>query len=388
MWRSFCSRRASSAPTVGWHRRTRSAVGPLIVVVASLVALFPFSAVHAQDSAPAYPWRLSYFPYIVASPTDGVMGIAHAIWFRQSPWDARTPLDASVDIDAGYSTKNAWLARANGEWLHLKGGLRLDAIVEGTHTDDYLPAVATAPHATRADARVELSVPVVNRLYLALLGEGIDLTLDLPADPGVDARTVSQRDARGRIALVYDGRNREYDTRSGVLLQGGLIGGVAGEGYGGAYGIGALWIPIGDRVRLTTRGGYREYNRSSIDADRFVPAWEDEFEIGGGPESNRALPVGAMSSRKSAFWDTELRADLFVFPGGAISAVGFFDATRADAPITRVDAAAPVVPVPDGWVGGAGGGLALRFLRNAVLEATAGRAEGATRFYVTSGWSW
>lgn len=116
-----------------------------------------------------------------------------------------------------------------------------------------------------------------------------------------------------------------------------------------------------------------------------MPAWEDEFVLGGGPESNRALPIGSETNTKMLLGSAEIRHDVFTFPGGGIALLAFVDGGRA---YCNCDDLTSARGASTDWVFGPGAGIAVRLLRNAVLTATVGRAEHGTRIYVSSGWSW
>src|ERR1041384_6537578 len=104
----------------------------------------------AVDTTVTYPWRVSYFPYPVATPNDGLMGIAHVIFFRQSRWDDRVSLHDGIAIDAGYSTKNVWLARVKADFPRIAPGWRLQVMGEARRlrlfADD--AAIDTVPRQT------------------------------------------------------------------------------------------------------------------------------------------------------------------------------------------------------------------------------------------------
>ena len=363
----------------------------VILLAALLVSALAGARLAAQDTTATYPRHLSYFPYLTVSPNDGTMGIARVVWFRQSRWDDRVSFHDQLAVEAGYSTRDAWLVRVRADAPQLAPGWRLQATAEAARQRNYF---AADDRATRESGSVEVSRALGHHLLVALRGEGVHLTVDL-TDPEIGAvpditPSVSETDFRGRLALIYDARDREYDSRRGLLVQAGALSGSAGSGYAGLYGVFAFWIPVNERLRLTTREGFRYLDGFTVDAARFAPAWEDEFTVGGGPHSNRALPVGANTGRDVQFASAEARYDLKVFPGGAVALLAFVDGSRTS---RDVAAAQPVqqlaAPADVGrWIVGAGGGLAVRLLRNAVLTATVGRAQHATRVYVSSGWSW
>lgn len=365
-----------------------------------MTALLPF-ALRAQDTTQAYPWRLSYFPYIAASPNDGVMGMARAVVFRQSRWDDRVSVHDQVAIEGGYSTKNSWLVRARGDFPRIADGWRLQVIAQAGKEANLLPVEPYLAPTTRQIVSVDVSRRVAGPVYLALRGDAMHL--NATAHFGsfsqlADVPFPGETDYRSRIALVLDLRNREYDTRDGALLQTGVFAGTAGGGYHGWYGLASGWHSLSATTRITARIGARAMSPTDtplLDAPRIMPGWEDEFNVLGGPESNRALAVGEQRGRGVLLSSAEVRHDLFTFPGGAVALIGFVDAGRVFFDLAEFNGGGVTTLESGdlrltfvGWTVGAGAGVAVRLLRDAVLTATVGRAEHATRVYVSSGWSW
>ena len=345
------------------------------------------SSLAAQDTTQAYPWRLSYFPYVTASPNDGVMGMARVVWFRQSRWDDRVSVHDQVAVEGGYSTKDSWLLRARGDFPRIGDGWRLQAIAQAESDAAYALAFGASGQ-SRQLGSVEVTRTVEGPLSVAFRG-GVTHTILRHDDIGLPAD--DETDVRGRLAFVLDERDREYDTRRGFLLQSGVFFGSAGTGYQGSYFLASGWLPLSAATRVTARVGARMMSHAAIDASRAMPAWEDEFVVGGGPESNRALSAGANMNRKVVLASAEVRHDLLTFPGGAIALLAFVDGGEADCGCDNVTvmSGGQAGGISSGdWVVGPGAGVALRLLRNAVLTATVARADGATRVYVSSGWSW
>lgn len=358
------------------------------------------------DTATSYPWRTSYFPYLTASPNDGVMAVGRVVLFQQSRWDARTSIDRQISFDAGYSTANTWLLRARADMPHLADGWRLQAVAQLDRESYLLPGdwelgSSDGAFTDRATASLEVSRRLVGRIYIAARGEYVHVG-------EVNSGVSPDHDLRARVALVADLRDREYDTRRGVLLQAGVLGGTDGGSYRGFYGMGTFWIPLTGTTVLTGRAAYRAVNvpdsvtyaqtLTPFDAWRTLPAWEDEFVVGGGFESNRGLPPGALSGSRVELGNAELRQQIFNFPGGAVSVLAFVDGGRSPVDVIyryHVNrqpqpsaAESATTNYPDDWAIAAGGGVSLRLLRNAILTATVSRADHATRVYVGSGWSW
>lgn len=352
----------------------RSAVAALCIVASGFT-----TRLIAQDTTQAYPWRISHFPYVTSSPNDGLMVLYRGVLFRQSRWNDRASIHDQVALEGGYSTKSAWLLRARGDFPRIGDGWRLQVIGEATRTPHYLAGNGFDTEATRTIGSIEVTRRIVRGLHIAARGAAVHVSF--ATDPELLALTIApESDLRGRLALVYDHRNREYDTRSGFLLEGGIFGGTAAESYLGSYVLAKAWLPLSERTRLALRHGIRQGGGHAIDAVRVIPAWEDEFVSGGGPQSNRGLAIGSHSAELAVVMSAEVRHDVKVFPVGAIAVLGFVEATTktGESGLGPFRDLTPTV----------GGGLALRLLRNAVLTATVGVAESKARLYISSGWSW
>jgi hypothetical protein len=359
----------------------------------------------AQDTTQAYPWRLSYFPYITAEPDNGVMAMGRVTWFQQSRWDARTSVDRQVTVEGGYSTRDSWLLRVQADLPHLTPGWRFQVVGEAEHRNfAELAAFGFGPEVpadawSRQSAEGEVTRTIAGPVALAVRAGWVRAS-------EFSGSEVSETDidTRGRVALVVDLRDREYDTRSGALLQAGYIVGSIEGTYHGSYALASGWLPLGSATRLSARAGYRwlsagtgaeivGHGGASPDAWRTIPGWEDEFVVGGF-QSDRAVPPGYLADRRVYLASAEARHDLVTFPGGALTLLAFVDAGRSgtDYVYFLEDPHANATPLTQGplqdWVVGGGGGLALRLLRSAQLTATLGRAAGATQFYLQSGWSW
>jgi hypothetical protein len=356
------------------------------------------STLAAQDTTQVYPWRLSYFPYLTASPNDGVMAMGRVVFFRQSRWNDRVSLDDEVAVEGGYSTKDSWLARVRGDFPRLGPGWRLQAIAQAERDANYFTNDQVNEQAARQLVSVEVTRKVVDELSLAVRGEVNHLDRTFTSTQLNGTIEAEERDFRARAALVLDLRDREYDTRKGLLLQAGVFVGSDNNfspgTYSGWFGLGSVWLPITEKTRITARAGFRLSSTLPTDAARIIPAWEDQILVVGGPESNRGLPIGAGTSDGIGLAAAELRHDLKVFPGGAFAVLAFVDASEAfnyedNVTVESIGYSTSSLPaVPQRWIVSPGVGVSLRLLRNAILTATIARAESATRVYVSSGWSW
>jgi hypothetical protein len=367
----------------------------------------------AQDADSGVPWRLSYFPYLQASPNDGVMGIARAIWFQQAEWDARTSLRRSIAMEAGYSTRDAWLARVTYADPTITANWRAHAVVEGGREPRFGDVrdpivrermVARAEVTRRAKGPVHVAVQLTARHDRF---EGNSLRQRYPLAPrerpsffdAPSTPAIAQTDLIARGAVILDLRDREYEVNSGVLAELGLIAGSAGDGYQGVYGSARGYVSPRRGTRLTARAAFRSLTETqAVAALHELPQWESPITTFGGHGSHRGFGTGHFAGRGLLLGGLELRHDILNMGDfGAITAIAFVDGGRTFADTALTSLALTIDPVPAAgrlrfttkdWQWGAGGGIALRVLRAATLTITASGGDGETRWYVGSGWSW
>jgi hypothetical protein len=399
-------RRLGAAAAVVWF----AAVAPL--------------AAQAPDSLS--PWRLSWFPYVTLSPNSGLMGVAHAILFRQAAYDDRVSLRDAVTLDAGYSTKEAWLVRVRGDFPRIADGWRLQATAEASHSPRF--GDPDAPQdLSRQGFNADITRRIAGRLQLAVRGGVEHLRDDLPLDqvplfypqavvespcflidpmPGgalCNSASIHQTDATVRAAVVLDLRDREYNTLNGGLLEAGVFAGSAVNGYHGAYAMARGWWSPREATHLTARVGMRAMSSAAgVGISHTMPGWERPFTTLGGDESDRGLPEGRYAGRGLLLAGAEFRQDVVraknIF---ALSLLAFVDGGRAFQdvvtfpPVCATCSATGVLRsggdlrlTLDDWSVSGGGGVAVRILRNAIVTVTAARGEKRTRWYVSSGWSW
>lgn len=396
-------------------RRVRRAA-----VTAALLC-FGIAPASAQESG-LPPWRWSYFPYLVASPNDGVLFLARAIRFRQADYYDRVSLRDAIAVEGGYSTRSAALGRVRVDLPLLADGWRLagEASIERSrHFGD----PAQDQERTRELAMVDVTRRIRGRLQFATqLGVAHEVDrLDViqagfrypgvpfewpclgnpPGGSACDRSELGETDFRVRGALVLDLRDREYDVRQGALVElGGFIGS-GGDGYQGAYGMASGYISPWGGGTITARAGFRALTETTALGIRSVlPTWERETITLGGSGSLRALPTGADPGRGLLMAGLEVRQDLLnLAEAGNIAVLAFVDGGRSfnDPPTCPVCVRPFVGPLGgsgalrltlEDWTWGFGGGIALRVLRSAQLTVTAARARHETRWFVSSGWSW
>lgn len=362
------------------------------------------SPLAAQESQA--PWRLSYFPYLTVSPNDGLMGIARAIWFRQAGWDERYTLANSVALEAGYSTRDAWLARATWANPAFADGWRMMAHAEVGHEPRFGDPDDSIER-DRAYAWVDVTRRIRGPFHLALRGGYRHEKLQDDDQEGATER--EQGDATARLALLVDLRDREFEVNRGVLLEGGMIVGSAGRprfdgttvrGYHALYAHLRGWYNPLPYLRLTGRFAVREDVEGwRLAAQHEFPGWEGDFTVVGGHRSHRGLGIGQLTTSDALQYraggamlaGAEARFDVLnVGEMGALTVFAFVDGGRV---LRNTGIFCGIGPCDafereDDWHWGGGGGIALRVLRAATLTISAAGGDGETRWYVGSGWSW
>lgn len=338
----------------------------------------------AQETAG--PWRLSYFPYVTVSPNDGLMGIARAIWFRQAPWGERITLANAVAVEAGYSTRDAWLGRITWTNPRLAPMWRIKAHAEAGHEPRFGDPDDSFER-TRGVAWVDVTRKLTDKVYGAVRG-GARVEKWQVGDA-----TDSDGDITARGAIVVDLRDREFEVNRGILAEAGMIFGTGGEeGYRAAFTQLRGWYNPLHYLRLTGRFAYRQPVKHGSFASRIeLPGWEDEFTVVGGYRSHRGLGTGQLQGDGFNLAGAEARFDVLNLGElGALSVLAFVDGGRRlrDPDIFCGIGSCEESERYDDWHWGAGGGVALRVLRAATLTVTASGGDGETRWYVGSGWSW
>jgi outer membrane protein assembly factor BamA len=197
----------------------------------------------------------------------------------------------------------------------------------------------------------------------------------------VSSGDLTETDAIGRLALIYDTRDNEYNTHQGLFLEAGAQGGSGGEGYTRLYTLLRGYLTIHEGTVMAARLGASEINgTATLDARYYIPGWEKEVPVLGGPYSHRSLDTGRLAGTATLFGNLEIRHDLIAFGDlGAVTLVGFVDAGRVfegeDFKLTTNDMK----------VGG-GGALAFRILRSTIFTLNFAGGPDGFNFSFGTGW--
>lgn len=374
----------------------------LAVLLPAGLARVPVLA--AQDEAEhATPWRLSYFPYIAGLANDGPAYFLRARYWQPAEYEARNTYTAALDGAVGATSEGSRLAllrfRAPGLWKDW----RLDALVgaerlvrygyfglgNATEKNDDLVTEDTPfiyrVRRIRYEGRVEVTRRISGPFHAALRAAAVDMkytTLPGPAlfindfGEGLDEDEVS-----GRLALLYDTRNNEYNTTRGLFAEAGVQVGDAEDSYTRVYGVVAGYYPVREGTVIAGRlGGSGTEGTPTLYARASVPAWDREVPVLGGENSHRSFDTGRFLGDGTLFANLEVRHDLFPFGDlGSVTLVGFLDAGRV------FEDESFRLTTEDLHVGG-GGGVAVRILRTAIFVFNFAGGPDGFNFSFGNGW--
>lgn len=374
----------------------------LAVLLPAGLARVPVLA--AQDEAEhATPWRLSYFPYIAGLANDGPAYFLRARYWQPAEYEARNTYTAALDGAVGATSEGSRLAllrfRAPGLWKDW----RLDALVgaerlvrygyfglgNATEKNDDLVTEDTPfiyrVRRIRYEGRVEVTRRISGPFHAALRAAAVDMkytTLPGPAlfindfGEGLDEDEVS-----GRLALLYDTRNNEYNTTRGLFAEAGVQVGDAEESYTRVYGVFTGYYPVREGTVIAGRlGGSGTEGTPTLYARASVPAWDREIPVLGGENSHRSFDTGRFLGDGTLFANLEVRHDLFPFGDlGSVTLVGFLDAGRV------FEDESFRLTTEDLHVGG-GGGVAVRILRTAIFVFNFAGGPDGFNFSFGNGW--
>lgn len=357
-----------------------------------------------EPPAPAARWRTSYFPYLTGGANDNPVLAFRVRHWQPAEYEARTTYTAALNADAGIAPRGSRFVslqfRAPGLWdgwrLSTEGAIERQARYGffGLGNETVFDKNAVGPadpflyrlRRTRYRAAVEVTRRIKGPFQVAVLTGFVHARFTALPGPSVFAmevpgRELEEDDVTGRLALVYDTRDNEYNTHSGLLLEAGTQVGSGGDGYTRQYVILRGYLPVREGTVLAARiAGSGMGGTPTLDARFTLPGWEHEIPVLGGEYSHRALNYGRLTGRGTLFGNFEVRHDVLPFGDlGAITLLAFLDAGRVfeqeDFKLTT-----------DGMKVGGGGGVALRILRSSIFTFNFAGGPDGFRFTVGSGW--
>ena len=357
----------------------------------------------AEEPAQETPWRTSYFPYVAGGTNDGPLLAFRVHHFQPAEYDARVTTNAALTADAGITARGGRQVtvryRAPQLWKDWRLGALGAAVREvrfgyfglGNETvkndDAVTPAQPFLYRVRRAryGGKVEATRRLRGPLQVAVLGN-VEwtrfTTLPGPSLFKTDfGSEVKETDVSGRVALVYDTRDNEYNTHKGLLLEAGAGVGSGGDGYTRLYTVLRGYLPLREgtvaaaRLAASGLGG-----DPTLNARLYLPAWENQIPVLGGQYSHRSFDSGRFAGKHVVMGNFEVRHDLLPFGDlGAVTLLAFLDAGRVfEQENFKLTTEAVKV--------GGGGGVALRILRSSIFTFNFAGGPDGFNFSVGSGW--
>jgi outer membrane protein assembly factor BamA len=373
------------------------------IVVLVLLALLSGERVWAQDDENDIPWRTSYFPYITGGANDGPVLAFRVHHFQAAEYEDRVTTNAAFTAEAGITPRGGrhiilrfrapqlwenWrvkmLAAAGREVRFGYFGLGNETVDDHALVTDAQPFLYRVRRA-RYGGQVDLTRRLQGPWQVALMGN-VEWTrfTTLPgpslfqSDFGSELK---ENDVSGRLAVVYDTRDVEYNTHRGVLLEAGAQVGSGGDGYTRLYTVLRGYVSpregtvIAARFAASGMGG-----TPTLNARYIIPAWEDQISVLGGQYSHRSFDTGRFAGKHILLGNLEVRHDLLAFGDlGAVTLLGFLDAGRV------FEAESFKLTADDLKVGG-GGGVVLRILRSTIFTFNFAGGPDGFNYSVGSGW--
>jgi hypothetical protein len=380
-----------------------AAVHPLHAQDSTEVDLTDPLAVDTSWTNTDLPWRLSYFPYLTGLSNDGPLLAARVRYWKPAAYEDLVTTKAALELNAGigyrgtrFAVVTATVPRLGAGWraFGLAGavrearfgfyGLGNQTVKDETLTQDNKLYYRVRRQTYRLNA--EITRRLTGPLHAALRGEVVSATYTAPDDqPSLFGQTfgpeLDNEDASGRLALLLDTRDNEYNTQRGFLLEFGGQVATGGDGYQRLYGIARGWVTPREGTTLAVRlAGSEIYGDPTLDARFIIPGWERPVLVLGGNFSHRGLDLPRFAGKGVLFGNFEVRQEVFGFGDlGAIGLLGFVDAGRVfegeEFRLTFDDLK---------W--GGGGGIAIRVLRSTIFTFTVGRGPDGTNIDLNSGW--
>jgi len=192
---------------------------------------------------------------------------------------------------------------------------------------------------------------------------------------------IEDDDITGRLALVLDTRDNDFNTTKGILVESGIQVGSGGNGYRRYYTDVRGFVPLREGTVLAARvAGSGLSGEPPLQARFELPVWERTLTVLGGEESHRAFESGRFAGEHLLLANFELRHNVLDLATlGAVTAIGFVDAGRVfeqeDFRLTT-----------EGLKWGGGAGIAIRILRSTIFTFNFAWGEEGFDFSTSSGW--
>ena len=378
------------------------------VSLTAAVALLHPAAVAAQKEEwkpNDAPWRDSFFPYFPSLGNNFPLIAMHFEERKAADYFARTPYAGLLSIDIGSGFTGARMAVARFQAPLLKKDWRLNATLGTTretrlgyfglgNNTSYDKSLVTNSQKHYYEARrtryfggFEISRRLTGPLWVAGSGGVEHSSLGDLSGPSLfrtdfGTSDLTDTDVRGRVALVLDTRDNEFNTTRGIFGQASVGGGSGGNGYSRITADLRGYIPLREGTTIAARiAGSSLSSQAPLNARFEMPVWEGDVGVVGGTYSNRGLLFQRLTGRGVLIGSAEVRHDLLNLGDlGAFTLVAFVDAGRV------FEQESFKVTTKDMKVGG-GGALAIRIMRFTIWTFNFGTGPDGFVFSAGSGWS-
>src|SRR5262249_35417751 len=115
-------------------------------------------------------------------------------------------------------------------------------------------------------------------------------------------KDITDTDVQGRVSLVLDLRDNEFNTTKGGFAQASFGGGTGGDGYSRVTADIRGYVPLREGTVLAARvAGTNVSSKAPLNARYEMPVWEGELSVLGGTTSNRGLAFQRLAGRGALF---------------------------------------------------------------------------------------
>jgi outer membrane protein assembly factor BamA len=357
----------------------------------------------AEEPATKSPWRTSYFPYITGGTNDGPVLAFRVHHFQPAEYEAPVTTNAAITADAGITPRGGRHVTVRFRAPQLWKDWRLSALASAVREVRF-GYFGLGNETVQDHDAVTPAQPFLYRVRRARYGGKIEATRRLrgPLQAAVQANVewtrfttlpgpslfktdfgpeLKETDVSGRVALVYDTRDNEYNTHKGLLLETGAQVGSGGDGYTRLYTVLRGYLPLREgtvaaaRLAASGLGG-----DPTLNARLYIPTWENQVPVLGGQYSHRSFDTGRFAGKHVVLGNLEVRHDLLPFGDlGSVTLLAFLDAGRV---FERENFSV----TSNGVKVGGGGGVALRILRSSIFTFNFAGGPDGFNFSVGSGW--
>ena len=180
----------------------------------------------------------------------------------------------------------------------------------------------------RYEGRVEVTRRIRGPLHAAVRVAAVDMRYTTLPGPSLFINDfgegLEEDEVSGRLALLYDTRNNEYNTTRGLFAEAGVQVGDAQESYSRVYGVVAGYYPVREGTVIAGRiGGSGTERHTHAVRSGQRPHLGREIPVLGGENSHRSFDTGRFLGDGTLFANLEVRHDVFPFGDlGGVTLVG------------------------------------------------------------------